>query len=243
MLDAKNSIPLYLQLKETIKSKIDNGEYKKGTQLPTEIELSETYNISRITVRKAISSLCDEGLLVKKQGKGTFIQSKQIVRNKMDHLLSFTKACTNSGMEPSTQIISKSLVNLDKKTADHFKLFEGMPMIKIVRLRFADDIPVMYEINYYPSPKYNFLMTEELKGSIYALLKDKYDIEIKCSRDTYLDVIKADHILSESLNVAYGEPLYVINNKIFDVQDRLAHVGFEYIVCERYRFNLNDQYV
>lgn len=243
MLDTKSSIPLYLQLKEIIKAKIDANEYPKGSQLPTEVELSDMYNISRITVRKAISSLCDDGLLVKKQGKGTFIQAGQLVRSKMDHLLSFTKACNNSGMIPGTEVLEKEIVSLDKKTAEIFNLETGIKMVKVVRLRLADQVPIMYEVNYYPQDRYAFLMDEPLDGSMYEMLKEKYHIEIKCSKNSFLDVIKADNRLSSYLHVSYGDPLFVINNQIYDKQDCLAHVGFEYIVCERYRFNLMDQYV
>lgn len=77
-LNAGNEIPLYQQLKEEIKAAIKNGTFPSGTKIPTESELSEKFNVSRITVRRAVQELCQEDYLSKKQGKGTFV--KQIGR-------------------------------------------------------------------------------------------------------------------------------------------------------------------
>ena len=111
MLDANNTIPLYLQMKELIKSAILSREYKNGEQLPTEPELGEKYGVSRITVRKAVEELCREGFLVKKQGKGTFVKQRKIQR-KMEHLLSFTQACESNGMVPSSSLLKRQQIAL-----------------------------------------------------------------------------------------------------------------------------------
>lgn len=72
-LQQNTSVPLYRQLKDKILSDISSGKLAEGEKIPTEIELSELYNISRITVRNAVKELVAEGYLVKKQGKGTFV--------------------------------------------------------------------------------------------------------------------------------------------------------------------------
>ena len=144
MLDANNTIPLYLQMKELIKSAILSREYKNGEQLPTEPELGEKYGVSRITVRKAVEELCREGFLVKKQGKGTFVKQRKIQR-KMEHLLSFTQACESNGMVPSTSVLKRQQTALEPWIAEEFQLESGMPMVMIQRLRKADGTPVMLE--------------------------------------------------------------------------------------------------
>ena len=241
MLDANNTIPLYLQMKELVKKDILDREYSSGEQLPTEPELCEKYGVSRITVRKAVEELCKEGFLVKKQGKGTFVRPKKIQR-KIEHLMSFTQACQNNGMEPSTSVLKREFVQLEPRLAEEFHLRPRLPMIMIQRLRKADGIPVMLENNYYPREDFTFLMEESLDGSLYQLLEDKYHVMIESSRDSYLDVVKADAEQARVLGLGCGEPLFCMTAKIFDSRDRLVHVGVEYIVCERYRFGLVDYY-
>ena len=72
--------PLYMRIKDDIKTDIKNGKYKKGDKIPTEPELSSAYDVSRITVRRAIEELSSEGYLIKKQGRGTFVSSPLLHR-------------------------------------------------------------------------------------------------------------------------------------------------------------------
>ena len=85
-LQQNTSVPLYRQLKDKILSDISSGKLAEGEKIPTEIELSELYNISRITVRNAVKELVAEGYLVKKQGKGTFVCLPKIERKLFTYL-------------------------------------------------------------------------------------------------------------------------------------------------------------
>lgn len=232
-------MPLYLQVKELIKSTLIAREYKNGEKLPTEMELCQQYKVSRITVRKAVEELCHEGFLVKKQGKGTFVKQKKMQR-KMEHLLSFTQACAGNGMEPSAIVLKREIVRLEAWIAEEFGLKPEMGMVKIRRLRKADGIPIMLEDNYYPYDAFQKLMEESLEGSLYQLLEEKYQISVESARDTYLDGVKADAEQASLLEVSYGEPLFCMKMKVYDSQGRLVHIGIEHIVCERYRFGLAD---
>ncbi len=100
-LDQTSIVPLYKQLKDRIKEAILDGSLKPNQKIPSELELSQTYQISRITVRNAISELVDEELLEKKQGKGTFVCTPKIdVRSP-----NFTIMCTTNHKVPSSKII------------------------------------------------------------------------------------------------------------------------------------------
>ncbi|MBF4695174.1 GntR family transcriptional regulator [Fusibacter ferrireducens] len=241
-LDAENTIPLYQQLKDVIKNAIIEQSYKQGEKIPTEIELSERYGVSRITVRKAINELSEEGFLVKKQGKGTFVKSKKLYR-KIEHLVSFSDACEENSMKPFAVVLSKQVVFLDKSTAESFNMPLGTKMIEIKRLRKADTVPIMLEINYFEYEKFQFLLEENLESSLYQLLEEKYNIVINATKDTYLDVIKADTKLSNLLEIGCGEPIFSVHAQVYDREDERVHFAKEYIVCERYRYALTDYYI
>ena len=98
-LDMNAETPLYMQLKEAIKAAIKDGTYPDNEKIPTEIELSEHYKVSRITVRRAVEELCQENYLVKRQGKGTFVKSRKIQR-KMEHLLGFADTMLLTFLDP-----------------------------------------------------------------------------------------------------------------------------------------------
>jgi len=109
-LNTTSDIPLFEQLKNDLLEQIKKGIYISGQQIPTETELSELYHVSRITIRRAITELCNEGVLIKKQGKGTFVKEWKIFR-KLEHTLSFSDACKANQMEASTIVTKREVMN------------------------------------------------------------------------------------------------------------------------------------
>ena len=103
-MNKHSATPLYQQLVDSIKEQIQSGKIKEGDKLMTEQELSEVYNVSRITVRKAMELLSDEGIVVKKQGIGTFVASKKLNRV-MENVSSFTESCERAGHKASAELI------------------------------------------------------------------------------------------------------------------------------------------
>ena len=113
--------PLYQQLMDDIKLDISNQKYRHGDKIPSETELAEIYNVSRITVRRAVSELCDEGYLAKHQGKGTFVTPPKITRKIMQdtHVHSFTATCAMSGMQPGGRTVGIRIVP-SRQEEQHF---------------------------------------------------------------------------------------------------------------------------
>lgn len=238
-LNAGNEIPLYQQLKEEIKAGIKNGTFPSGTKIPTESELSEKFKVSRITVRRAVEELCQEEYLTKKQGKGTFVKHTKVKR-KIEHLLSFGEACRANGMVPSRMTTKRKLVKLSEEDAKVMGVEPGSMAVYTQRINLADGFPIMCENNYFPYPKYSFLLEEPLDGSLYQLLEDHYNIIIKSSSNSYLDLVRASGDLSRVLHVPNGEPLFFLYTEIHDADHQLVHIGRQYIVGEQYRFYLDD---
>lgn len=98
-LDPQSIVPLYKQLKDLLLQEIKEGIYKANQKIPTELELSEKYQISRMTVRKALAELVEEGVLAKKQGKGTFVQEEKMTED-LSSPNSFTNLCKRNGKVP-----------------------------------------------------------------------------------------------------------------------------------------------
>lgn len=100
--DGKAAIPLYQQVIDIIKNEINSGAYKAGARIPNEFELAESYKVGRVTVRRAIEELVQQGYLTKRQGKGTFVNAPKLKRKirQKDDVQSFSDACRVNGMEP-----------------------------------------------------------------------------------------------------------------------------------------------
>ena len=167
-LNNDSASPLYRQLMQRLRSEITGGVYPVHSRIPSEQELCESYSVSRVTVRKALAELTCEGLLRRMQGKGTFVCAPRISQQLRD-VNSFHEACRVQGSIPGTRVISAQMIRADEETLSQLQLAEG-DAVEIVRLRMADDAPVMLETNRFPA-EYRWLLEEKLDGSLYGLLE------------------------------------------------------------------------
>lgn len=144
-LDKQSLMPLHLQLRNILKLEIDQAMYPD--KIPTEYELMEKFGVSRSTVRQAVKTLVDEGVLEKKQGLGTFIAVRPI-EEWLGNLSSFIDIVNDMGMKPGIQLLERGFTNEPQEVASTLGVEEEFYYIH--RLRMADDVPLVYEKQYYP---------------------------------------------------------------------------------------------
>lgn len=234
-LDDRDSTPLYLQLRDMIKGLINSGEIKKGDKIPSENELCQKYNVSRITVRNALSQLEEEGYIIKKQGKGSFATKPKLFRPLLD-TISFSESCKIAGMTSSSLVLKREILPLNEKLKNELKLTDDDKILYIQRLRLANGEPIMLENNYYSYQHYAFLIDEPLTGSLYELLKEKKNIICNQAISNIITVTVADKELVKLLQVPIGAPLFVMKGVMGDEHNQPVHYSLQYIVGEKYSF-------
>ena len=141
--------PLYLQLREVMRSKIESGEYPPGTCIPSENVLAETYGIHRLSVRSAISALIYEGLLKSVQGRGVFVLADKIERD-LDTLGGFKQTMLERNKVPSTRTLTKALRPAEQYYASLLKIKPEDMLYYIRRICSCDGVPVSLEEVYIP---------------------------------------------------------------------------------------------
>ena len=235
ILDNAIATPLYKQLEELLLTEIENGALKSGTRLPTEIELSEQYHVSRVTVRKALAALSDAGYLERKSGKGTFIAEKKMQRNLSSTALSFTEMCQMMNIVPGAKTLKIALEEPTPKEAERMNLGKGESIIVIERIRYADGKPIMLESNKFPE-SFNFLFSENLNDrSLYEILRTKYNISLDYSTKT-IDIIFASAQEAKALNITKGYPLLRISSVIHDSTSSFTNLGVQLCIGDKYKF-------
>jgi GntR family transcriptional regulator len=148
--EKRAGVPLYLQIKEHLLSKIDAGTWPEESMIPTESELCEQYDVSKITVREAIKLLVSDGRLSRIPGKGTFI-TRQKIEQKLDRFFSFTRWARQNGLEPASRILKVETLPCDVHIARHLEIAEGDPVTRVERLRLGNGEPLMLEVIWVPS--------------------------------------------------------------------------------------------
>ncbi len=164
-LDKDVPIPLYFQLEKLILEEIDNGNYPVGSMIPTEMELSQMFGISRTTVRQAISDLVREEHLYRIKSKGTFVAHPKLVQGFIQSIQSFDDDVRSTGRTPSTEVLDLKLVELEPEVAQLMELPAGTKAIYLYRKRFADDEPIVRVETYLPMKRAALSWDTTLTGS------------------------------------------------------------------------------
>ncbi len=233
-LDKDSMDPLFTQVEKSLNAAINAGHFVAGERIPTEPELAEIYGVSRITIRRAINELSQHGILVKRQGKGTFVRERKMAR-KIEHAASFSESCIASGMVPTAEVTRREILKSTPSDINDRPEFAEAGILYIQRIHFADGSPIMVENNYYPYSSYEFLMYEPLDGSLFATLK-AHGVEIGASENSYLDAVAATRSQAAMLSVLVGDPLFVLYREMLNKEGKLIYVGRQRIAAARYRF-------
>jgi GntR family transcriptional regulator len=172
-IDYESKVPLYYQLKEEIKKKILNGTYKENDLIPSERELGEQFNLSSTTVRRALNDLVQERLLERKAGKGTFVRMGKVKRD-LRKVLGFTANMQEMGLSPSTRVLSKKIIPANPFARQRLALEKGAMVVKINRLRLANDVPMMLETRYIRTDLCPGIEKLDLSSSLWKVFESIY---------------------------------------------------------------------
>lgn len=207
MIETHEKLPLYVQLAEDLKDKIEQGIWKIGECIPSERELSLQYNMSRITIRRAIDELEKEGKLKKVQGKGTYVYSRAYIQN-LNQVYSFSAEMEKQGKISSTILIDRQIIQASKSIADELGLKPGDPVIYLERLRCGPDAePLMYEKTYFNAEQYRFVMEIDLDHKpLYKTLELEYGITINHALERFkaCELTRKESQLLNCPNRQYG---------------------------------------
>ncbi|TCT17567.1 GntR family transcriptional regulator [Melghiribacillus thermohalophilus] len=234
MINKESPIPIYYQLQEHLKTKIENGELKSGDPIPSEREMAEKYEISRMTVRQAVNNLVNEGLLTRSKGRGTFVADKKIEQPLMK-LTGFSEDMKRRGIEPGSKLISFDVIKASKKVSKHLNINEGDSVYQISRLRLGDGDPMAYEVSYLPEKRITKIPEDNIRGSLYSFIEECLGLKIERAIQT-LEPSFATALESDMLTIEKGSPVLLLERTTFLHDD----VPIEYVKSiyrgDRYKF-------
>ncbi|EFH85391.1 GntR family transcriptional regulator [Ktedonobacter racemifer] len=220
MFTNKNSrIPLYAQVEDILISRIASGVLPLGSQLPTEDDLIEEFEVSRTTIRKTIQSLIQQGLVEIRRGKGTFVAHPKITQE-LTELTGFVEDMQVLGRQATARVLSRQIVAANDVVARQLVLPEGTPVVQIHRIRLADAIPISFDETYLPQELGEKIMAENLTTEpIFSLLEQKYNTPLVEAK-YQLEAIAADTVVAATLGVEVGSPIFLIERTSYTEGNR-----------------------
>ncbi|MEV5150489.1 GntR family transcriptional regulator [Streptomyces werraensis] len=231
-VDRGSPVPLYFQLAQQLESAIEHGTLTPGTLLGNEIELAARLGLSRPTVRQAIQSLVDKGLLVRRRGVGT-----QVVHSKVRRPLELSSLyddLESAGQRPTTTVLVNTMVAASAEVAAALGVTEGSEVHCIERLRSAHGEPIAYLCNYLP-PGLLDLDTGQLEATgLYRLMRAA-GITLHSARQT-IGARAATAVEAERLRERTDAPLLTMQRVTFDDTGRAVEYGTHTYRPSRYSF-------
>jgi GntR family transcriptional regulator len=200
---------LYANVEEAIATEIAQGEYRPGDQLPTEDALLERFQVSRITVRRAIQNLVNRGLLEIRRGLGTFVLSPRI-EAELTKLTGFVEDMNAAGRNATARVINKGIVVASARVAKRLQLAKGTRVMQIKRVRLADGTPISFDETYLPLSLGRQIVHRDLRlHPIFTLLEEEYGVPL-VEADYQLEAVSATEAVAEALQVKVGSPIFQI---------------------------------
>ena len=211
-----NSVqPLYRQIADILYGRIESHEWKENERIPSEAMLMDEFAVSRITIRKAISELTDNGILVRSHGRGTFVAPSQAVISGQGDI-GFTRSCHLAGKEAKNIVIESGMMMAPVRCMRFFNVDVMEPVVTIRRLRFVDRKATVIE-NLYYHPKYSKLLSGDLTMSVTELVEHLYGNILGEQKRTVEACVSSDEE-SKLLNVESGTPMLLIRDQQMDIE-------------------------
>lgn len=231
----KKSVPLYIQIAESLIAQIEAGELQPGSRLPGERELSERLSVQRETVRQALSVLENQGLIYRRHGSGTFIAEPKIERE-ASRLFPFTRAMQRKGYQPGARIIQMEKIMANTAVAHELDLPVSFFIYQIQRLRLINQEPVVLENASVPANLFPDLEKFDLAArSLYEVMETEYGARVSQASQS-LEAVTATEFEAELLGIKEGHPLMLERRLTFDQYGRRVEFSKDLFRGDRFRF-------
>ena len=233
-VDRKSPIPLYFQLKQILHRGILQGVYQKAQQLPSERELQNIYGLSRMTIRRALSELVNDGFLIRQPGRGSFVTRPRL-QDRVGRLTSFSEDMQLRGLDSHSKILAVRLVT-DEDVAFQMGINAGEELVKLERVRLVEGEPMALQTAFLRH-RYCPGLTDAalLGGSLYETLEERYGLYIARAEQTW-EARPAKAREAELLQIEQGLPVLRLERLTFLADGAPVEYVRSTYRGDRYRF-------
>ncbi len=222
------------KVRDQLAARITSGELAAGEQLPTERELSESFGVSRVTVRRALAALNTAGLVYAIQGRGSFVASEPL-GEPPNVLLSFHDLAAGDKVVVGAEVIQTDVRAATITEAEDFEIAPGAELVMLERLRTLDGLPVAIDLTIMPMAlEPTLLELDWATASLYATLSAAGHTPV--AADYSVEALPADERSASLLSTNVGAPLLVAESRAYDTDGRLIVSGCISYRGDRYRF-------
>lgn len=240
-VDDTSSIPLYQQVRIDLLNILQSEQLLPGQMLPTEKELAKAYQVSRQTIRQAISDLAASDLLERTPGRGTTVLSG---RNRLKFFLdkSFAQQIMEKGLQPHSEVLRLKETTIDNASPLTLRHKQGSSALELIRLRYGNDTPIGLQYTTIITDLCPDLASHDFRSaSLYNLLLTKYKIPIVCI-DQSISAVIADEWHQTILKVTKEIPLLYVHTTAYLANHEPIEASTSYYRADKYEFDVSQNF-
>ncbi len=235
-LDQDSDIPLYQQLKERVLQLLATRAFDESTPLPREQDIADAMHLSRGTVRRCFQDLVDDGTIVRKRGRGTFVSFRSEARS-IGTAFNFTAEINALGKKPSSRVLSLRRRTAKAGVSKRLGVPDGTEVWEIRRVRYADEHPMQYVTAFVPVAVCPELTAEALASSLYTVIAGASGRMPARATETY-EAVNLDSNEAKALDVPAGAAALRVLRTTFDQHGRPFEASVIVMRGDRNRFML-----
>ncbi len=219
IIDKNIPVPMYYQLKNIILKAIKEERLKPGDAIPTEIEFSEMFDISRTTIRQAIMELVMEGYLFRVKSKGTFVAKPKVRQAFVSRIKASHELVREQNLVPTTKVLAKDIEPASEEVAEALGIKEGDRVVYMMRLRYVNEEPILFSESYLPHPLCKELLETDMEAcGLYEFLdKDENTKAVRSTRS--LIAIVAGKFEAGMMQIDRGAPIQLTRSVSYNKDD------------------------
>jgi Transcriptional regulators len=231
---SENSRPLYLRVANELAAEIERRALPTGTKLPSERELCDRFDVSRVTVRAALNALRNDGLVATAAGAGWFVTTRRIEEPE-NELVSFTSMAASKGLTASARVLTAQLRSATLDESDALQIAPGAELVELERLRLLDGIPVVIDWSGLPHSRFPGILAHDFASeSLYDVMRSNGVLPTSASY--VVEAGEADMRQAGLLELEPGRPVLLATQTAFDGAGRPIQLGRLAFRGDRYRF-------
>ncbi|MBS3787475.1 GntR family transcriptional regulator [Candidatus Bipolaricaulota bacterium] len=205
-VDKNSPVPIYYQIKELFKERIESGDLEPHQRLPSERDLEKRHGISRMTARRALTELESEGYAYREQGKGSFVAEPKL-RQALLELTGFTEDMKKRRMSPGARVIEQKLVDGDQELAKKLEVEMDAKIFVLQRIRLAEGEPLAIETSHLRYEVCEGIEEYDFEDrSLYDTLRGDFDITLSRAEQS-VEATLADEFEAKNLEIDKGTPM------------------------------------
>lgn len=233
-----SKIPKYLQIREAIRQLIESGHIAEEQMIPSELELCEVFDVSRMTVRQAMDALVREGILERRSGDGTFLKSLKL-SGSMRGIRGFSEELVSSGLTSHISVVAKEIMKPNAELAKRLKITTNDKVIRVERVRYVDEYSLSHETSYLPYHLCRPLIDVDLSvHSLQQALTDDLGHVITHGTET-VQTKQLDPHIAYLLKISPNQPCFFINRLLYTKKNQAIEYVETVVRGDKFMF-VND---